>query len=267
MKNYKCPNPKNNPNCNITKQGKYTKTCRSCSKFKGRTFICKNCGKIVLYKPGYSKDYCSRLCYREHTLEERKLSTNRVLNSKKSRKKAITTRKNWTKLKAEEYSEKMRKIYWTSTYSQKYLEKKSDTISKKIVEGKFVPHGNHKKGIYFSKNGKNEIFHSLWELARMIELDEKDTRWTKDHKIRIKYFYKGVNRNYIPDFLIEGKILEEIKPGKLLGYNGNMDKIEAAKTWCKSKGLKFVLKSKINEKYLSKAKNYYEKNLQVNKHN
>lgn len=155
---------------------------------------------------------------------------------------------------------KQRASYWTKTHSPEYLAKKSKTISDKIAEGIFVPRGNSKSGYFTTKLGNVETYHSLWELARMIELEMEDQKWTKHHGIRIPYVSRGVAKNYVPDFLIDNYILEEVKPKALLTYENNPKKFEAAKQYCTLNMLEWRVNSSISELFLGMAMIYHNEN-------
>ena len=71
------------------------------------------------------------------------------------------------------------------------------------------------------------------------EIEAKNRRWrtaeTKD--LRIKYIdYKGDERTYIDDFLVEEKDLIEVKPKKLKSSLTVRLKAKAARKFCKEKG-------------------------------
>lgn len=110
--------------------------------------------------------------------------------------------------------------------------KRSQTMSQKISNGEFHPHGHHKKGYYISKiTGNKERYDSSWELIKMKNLDKQKVYWTKLHNIVIPYFIKGIKHHYVPDFLIEDRIVEEIKP-KELALNQKI-KLKSGLKFCK----------------------------------
>jgi hypothetical protein len=96
-----------------------------------------------------------------------------------------------------------------------------------------------------------ERYDSSWELAYMkrLERDRTVARWTKNHGITIQYVTEAGNvRGYRPDFLLErmdgGKELHEIKGGQYLNNLDTMRKHEAAKIWCRKRGMSFVVVTK-----------------------
>lgn len=107
----------------------------------------------------------------------------------------------------------------------------------KIANGEMIPYTtSSKKGYYFSKtNNKNFYYESSYELIRMKQLDELNIPWTKSHGIKIEYLDEdGKLRYHIPDFLVNGNIIEEVKPFKLItsSFARNNIKLVAAKKYC-----------------------------------
>ncbi|RIK71944.1 hypothetical protein DCC62_21070 [candidate division KSB1 bacterium] len=96
-----------------------------------------------------------------------------------------------------------------------------------------------------------ERYDSSWELAYMKRLEKDNTvaKWTKCHGITIPYDTEAHNRRgYRPDFLIErvdGTIeLHEIKGGQFLKNPDTIRKHEAAKQWCRRRGMSFIVITK-----------------------
>lgn len=112
---------------------------------------------------------------------------------------------------------------------------------------------NCKRGYYRNlKNNDNlEYFHSSWEeiLMKKLDVDDGVLTWTKKHGIIIKYKHDGVNKSYIPDFLIEykdgKKVIEEVK--------GYIDDVEV-----------FKLKKEACERYCNENRFEYKVNFMKN---
>ena len=105
--------------------------------------------------------------------------------------------------------------------------------------GKPSPHGS---GGGWSGWYKGWYFRSLRELSYMVEVIEKNKiKWRSAEKgIKIKYKdHKGNDRTYRPDFILEDRILIEIKPEKLMNTPLNVKKKEAAINFCKDNGLEY----------------------------
>jgi len=96
-----------------------------------------------------------------------------------------------------------------------------------------------------------ERYDSSWEYEYMkrLEKDKTVVKWTKNHSITIQYVTEAGNvRGYRPDFLVEKintqKELHEVKGGQFLDNPDTKRKHEAAKNWCKKRGMNFVVVTK-----------------------
>lgn len=90
--------------------------------------------------------------------------------------------------------------------NEEFKEKMSEIISRLYSDGELSNENNkYKNGIYTAKNNEEFLYSSSYELDSMIFFDSIDfiKKWTNKHGIRIKYYYNGLNRNYVPDFRIE----------------------------------------------------------------
>jgi hypothetical protein len=128
--------------------------------------------------------------------------------------------------------------------NKKLLEKRIDTYTKRLAEGKYSIKNNWKTG-WFSKNdGNKEWFDSSLEENRMNFYESINVVWTKKHGIRIPYINNELHTYYIPDFLVDNKFLDEVK-----GWIKPIDKIKAtvAKEYCKQHNLiyRFYLGTKL----------------------
>lgn len=126
--------------------------------------------------------------------------------------------------------------------------------------GKPAPEGS---GNGWSGWYKDWYFRSLRELSYMInEIEQKSLSWQSAEKkeLQIKYIdWKGLERTYTADFLIENKYLVECKPLKLMSSDNVKRKSEAAKLFCSAHGYEYILiepeilsKEKIKELYIKK---------------
>lgn len=96
-----------------------------------------------------------------------------------------------------------------------------------------------------------ERYDSSWELQYMkkLEADKTVAKWTKNHGISIQYVTEAGNvRGYRPDFLVElvdgRKELHEVKSGQYLQNPDTKRKHEAARNWCRKRGMNFVVITK-----------------------
>ena len=96
-----------------------------------------------------------------------------------------------------------------------------------------------------------ERYESTWELQYMqkLERDKTVTKWTKNHGIVIEYITEAGNkRGYRPDFLVQRidgtKELHEVKGTQFLDNPDTRRKHERAKTWCRQRGMNFIVVTK-----------------------
>lgn len=98
--------------------------------------------------------------------------------------------------------------------------------------------GNGWKGWY-----KGWFFRSLRELSYMVSVIEKNgLKWEcgEKKKFTIKYLdYKGTPRTYRPDFILDSKIMVEIKPAKLHNSVSVLLKKKAAEGFCLQNGMEY----------------------------
>jgi len=84
---------------------------------------------------------------------------------------------------------------------------------------------------------------------KRLEKDKTVAKWTKNHGITIQYVTEAGNvRGYRPDFLIEridrAIELHEVKGGQFLNNLDTMRKHEAATSWCRKRGMTFLVITK-----------------------
>jgi predicted nuclease of restriction endonuclease-like RecB superfamily len=111
--------------------------------------------------------------------------------------------------------------FYGKKHTHEAREKMSASHSQRIAKFGTVrekQNGRGHKGWYSSYKMKTDFyFDSALEKFRMTQLDSDKNvlSWTKKHEIIIQYEFKGCQRNYIPDFLIEevdgSVIVEEVK--------------------------------------------------------
>jgi hypothetical protein len=202
--------------------------------FKHIQKYCKKCGSILKLnntRDVKRKNYCSRSCGIS------------VMHTESAYIKIGATHKGIKNLKKghpgsthPNYGKKL---------SKQTCDKKSDTMSRLIIEGKF----NNQKGY---KNGKIETrfgamhYRSQYELDFIImcELDQS-VKYLQSEPFRIKM---DNNRYYVPDFLINNRELVEIKPSRLIDHN--MYKIQQGIKYCELNNFNYKV---ITEKQIYNA--------------
>ena len=135
--------------------------------------------------------------------------------------------------------------YFVPGAAQKANAAKSEAMSKRIAAG--IPTnewGRYQRGWYESTVNGRQWFASGWERLLMERLDQLKVTWTKNHHIRIPYTSGGQERNYVPDFLVSGNTLVEIK-----GYHRKDTalKHEAAERFCAARNWAFVVLTSVDD--------------------
>ena len=142
---------------------------------------------------------------------------------------------------------------WVEKYGKEEADRRNKEMQRKKSEknkgknnpmyGKPAPKGS---GNGISGWYKEWYFRSFRELSYMVNVIEKEGHeWrsldnTPD--FRIKYLDKdGHERSYCPDFLIDNKIIVEIKPKKLQGLDSVVRKQNAAIMYCKTRNLVHII--------------------------
>lgn len=170
------------------------------------------------------------------------LKGNREYNQNRKGKKHPT----WNEIYGEEKSN-IKKILLSKKYSGK----------KNPMYGKPTPKksGNGICGWY-----KNWYFRSILELSFMINyIERKNINWcsAENKKYRIEYKkYDNSDRTYFADFILEEKLLVEIKPKRLINTPLVQLKTKAAHIFCKNKGLQYKIFTEDNFEKLSKKEIY-----------
>ena len=135
------------------------------------------------------------------------------------------------------------KAYWKSLTKKErksFIEKRIDSYTKNLSEGKYTINSNRWKTGYYTSTitGKKEWYDSSLELSRMKHYDSLGIKWTKKHGIRIPYINsEGTNTYYVPDFYLEDlKTIEETKGWM---QQDVILKAKIAIDYCKTKGLQY----------------------------
>ena len=137
--------------------------------------------------------------------------------------------------------------YWVINYGEDIAQQKHIKFKKKLsiansgknnpMYGKPSPigSGNGWSGWY-----NNWYFRSLLELSYMIFVIERfNLKWENGEKWKnkIPYVFENQNRNYFPDFIINGKYIIECKPKQLWNTDINKSKFNYALKYCEERGL------------------------------
>lgn len=148
-----------------------------------------------------------------------------------------------------------------------YKKKKSQSVSGHLnpMYGKPSPNGS---GNGWSGWYKNWYFRSITELSYFVNVIERfNIKWATGETIKIPYVdYKGVMRNYYPDFILNDKYIIECKPEKLINSKSVKIKSDAAIKYCNERGLVYKIVSpyklsinKLKEMYINGDIKFIEK--------
>ena len=237
---------------------KIIKKCEICKKeftsYRNTSKFCNRICYLKFHSKGTKKCYCKE-CGKIFNTERNRLKTGRGIycsrqcsdkNSKILLRKRTIRYCKYCNKKFEIVTSRIKKYGYGNFCS--YFCFKENRINM-IANGTFNPNSNFNNGIYTSKISKRkEYYSSGYELIRMKQLDDLKLKWTKKHGIKIEYVDKnGILRKYIPDFLIENKILEEVKPYNMLKFGNNPLKFKILKKYCKINNLNYNI---ITEKEL-----------------
>jgi hypothetical protein len=142
-------------------------------------------------------------------------------------------------------------------YKRNFREKVSKAISKVYLEG-FNPYTNCRKGWFKSIKFNNKFYYCSSYEKRFLEYCESSENIRALQKLHFVIPYKDgreISRNYFPDFLVNDKIVVEIKPKSMLNHNNNQYKIEAGKKYCQENKYEYKL---IMEKELENLDNEFK---------
>jgi hypothetical protein len=178
------------------------RTCSVCSSVYNKrfSFKCDSAGNFLFDGFQAKHDFCSALCY----------------------KTALKTNKS--------------DLYH---YSDELKAHQSEMMKRKILDGEFTPAVTNtwaKSRIVYN----DMKFRSSWELLFYFIVKDR-VESIRYEAIRIPYFDSVSNRNriYIVDFLVDDKILVEVKPNSM--YDNNLDKFESMMDYSKLHGYEILI--------------------------
>jgi hypothetical protein len=249
----------------------FSKKCPSCSKeikytTKGaltlsikRNCRCKSC--VMKERVKDPNDGLGAKKGKENTFFGKKHSPEAINKIKQTKLKNKDSHLYYTK----EYKEKMSfqnsgsknpmygkslKSIWLKKYGEEETLKRIEAKRKKVSKamsgknnpqyGKAAPKksGNGWNGWY-----KKFFFRSLRELSYVIKyLEKENLKWVTGESLRIPYLnYKKQRRTYSPDFIIEEKLIVEIKPIKLHNSPDVVSKKNAMIEYCESRNMEYKI--------------------------
>ena len=155
----------------------------------------------------------------------------------------------------EEYSKKMRAVWARIDMAETLSKRQRKIVENAIKNGNFHPHSNHVHGWFNSVKFHKKIYYqSSYELGflKFCETSDKICSLQRPDFVIPYVDNQGKDRVYNPDFLINGKVLTEIKPKSMMKYNNNTEKVRAGKSYCERKKFEFRLLTEQELKQVSK---------------
>jgi len=104
---------------------------------------------------------------------------------------------------------------------------------------------------WYLKEGQEIHFRSLKELSFMLEMDKTGRIWRSAESMSVTYTLNGVTHKYHPDFILDERIVIEIKPKKLTKLKINKLKADAMTKWCDTHNMEYQI---ISPKKIAKIK-------------
>jgi len=220
---------------------------------------CPECQKIIIYKEKKSLknaiknnslcDSCCRKGDRNPFYGKKVSKENRkkISDSLKEYYPKVPFKKGIQNNPNPNFYDNWKEKYDKETYDKKvkeYKEKRSiaSSGSNNPMYGKPSPQGS---GNGWSGWYKGWFFRSLNELSYMVQIIERfSLSWESGEqpKYKIPYIdWEGKERNYFPDFIINGKYIIECKPKRLWQSTNVQSKASAAEAFCKANGMKYKL--------------------------
>src|SRR5574343_1742689 len=116
------------------------------------------------------------------------------------------------------------------------------TVCDQIANGRNL-YANHKKGWFHSNKQNKDIWYdSSYELKALeiLERDENCLSFSRTN-FKVPYLYEGIMKNTVPDFIVNDKLVIEVKPKRRVFLEKERRKIEATYSYCIARGLDFIV--------------------------
>jgi hypothetical protein len=252
-------------NCSINKKNK--NYCSECRKKKIWSRNCPKCNKKLFYSYKEFKKANTDSPCKSCAASARTGSKNSFFGKKHTQETKTKISESLAGKPQNKNKDKMKKLSENLSGSKNHMygkslydfwhEKYGQNIADEKMKNLCLKRSNNAKGnknpmygkepTQGSGNGwsgwyKNVFFRSLRELSYIIFLEENNIRWETAANIKIPYVdWKGANRTYHPDFIIENKKIIEVKPIKL--HNSPLVKLKtiAAIEYCKKNNLEYEI--------------------------
>lgn len=205
--------------------------------------VCQCCGNEAKYlnlKDGYNRWCCRRCRYKDPLF--RKTLSNAVKNSytpELLQSRANDMQRRWANGSMNEAAEKTKATQSTQEFKEKRREriKNSETFHKHFKDPQWIERqseshvklwNEHRCFMKYEFNGVK--YHSSWEIYFAYYLQKNNIKY--DYQCKpITYIFEGARHKYIPDFCVNGELIE-IKGSHLLERMKNGIDLEHAKYEC-----------------------------------
>lgn len=164
-----------------------------------------------------------------------------------AKKREIEHQNNGGKSKriGQKISSSIKRVWENRTEDEKraILKNATDVVLNRIPTNQII-NRFYKTGFWVNRStGNREVYRSSYELKFMLKMNSlPGIQYTSKHNIVIEYVdHNKKKRKYYPDFLINNRILVEIKPKQLVNHPKNLAKFKAAKIYCTLHGLEFEI--------------------------
>jgi group I intron endonuclease len=144
----------------------------------------------------------------------------------------------------DEYSKKCIQTWSDPKNYETLCQSNRKNIVKAMLNGNHHPYSNCDHGWITSQKFKNKFYYQSSYEKRFVEFCEMSSKIGSLQRMPFVIPYvdsKGKIRNYFADFLVNQKIVIEIKPKSMLSYNNNQFKIDAGKKYCLEHGYEYKL--------------------------
>jgi len=142
------------------------------------------------------------------------------------------------------YSQRMKEVWQDERLYKIACERNLENAKKMVLNGNHHPYSNCETGWFQSIKFNDRFYYQSSYEKRFLEFCELSDKIKALQKLPFVISYKDENgrkRNYYADFLVNQKIVIEIKPKSMLNYNHNKEKIKAGKKYCQNNGYEYKL--------------------------
>jgi hypothetical protein len=156
----------------------------------------------------------------------------------------------------EVYSNRMKEVWKDEKLHQMTYKRNLENAKKMVLNENHHPYSNCETGWFQSIKFSNKFYYQSSYEKKFLEFCESSDKIKALQKLPFVISYKDENgrkRNYYADFLVNQRIVIEIKPKSMLNYNHNKEKIKAGKKYCRSNGYEYKLLMEEELKNLNKV--------------